>query len=86
MARSKETKAWAAALRRAVHRESEGKGSPMWLEVIANRVMAAAADGDMQAVKEIGDRLDGKAHQSVDLDAAVSGSFNIVAQEDVKKL
>jgi len=53
-------KDWAEALRRAVHRESDGKGSPKWLEVIANRVVEAAADGDPQAFKEIGDRLDGK--------------------------
>lgn len=53
-------KDWAEALRRAVHRESAGKGSPKWLDVIANKVCEAAADGDAQAFKEIGDRLDGK--------------------------
>ena len=44
-------KDWAEALRRAVHRESAGKGSPKWLEVIADRVVQAAADGDAQAFK-----------------------------------
>lgn len=53
-------KDWADALRRAVHRESAGKGSPKWLDVIANKVCEAAAEGDAQAFKEIGDRLDGK--------------------------
>lgn len=53
-------KDWAEALRRAVHRESDGKGSPKWLDVIANRVVEEAANGDAQAFKEIGDRLDGK--------------------------
>lgn len=60
MAGPKSDKQWSDALRRAVHRESNGKGSPKWLEVIANRVVEAAADGDSQAFKEIGDRLDGK--------------------------
>lgn len=54
------TKDWAAALRRAVHRESAGKGSDKWLDVIANKVCEAAAEGDAQAFKEIGDRLDGR--------------------------
>lgn len=56
-------KDWAEALRRAVHRESAGKGSPKWLDVIAERVCEAAADGDPQAFKEIGDRLDGRPKQ-----------------------
>lgn len=60
-------KDWAQALRRAVHRESEGKGSPKWLDVIANRVVEEAAKGDAQAFKEIGDRLDGKPKTSTEL-------------------
>lgn len=60
-------KDWAEALRRAVHRESAGKGSPKWLDVIANRVVEAAADGDAQAFKEIGDRLDGKPKQQTEV-------------------
>lgn len=56
-------RAWAEALHRAVHRESEGKGSPKWLDVIADRVVAEAAKGDAQAFKEIGDRLDGRPKQ-----------------------
>lgn len=54
------TKHWAEALKRAVHRESDGKGSAKWLDVIAERVCEAAAGGDPQAFKEIGDRLDGR--------------------------
>ena len=61
----KSDKRWADALSRAVHRESDGKGSKKWLEVIADKCVAAAADGDMQAMREIGDRLDGKPSQQV---------------------
>lgn len=57
---NKADKIWTDALRRALHRESNGKGSPKWLEVIADRVVEAAADGDAQAYKEIGDRIEGK--------------------------
>ena len=59
----KSDKAWSDAMRRAVSRESAGKGSPKWLHVIADRVVQLAAEGDMTAVKEIGDRLDGKPAQ-----------------------
>lgn len=62
----KSDKHWSDALRRAVNRESAGKGSPKWLEVIANRCVAEAADGDLQAMREIGDRLDGKPKQSTE--------------------
>lgn len=59
-------KKWAEALDRALHRESAGKGSPRWLEVIADRCVAAAAAGEIAAIKEVGDRIDGKPHQSID--------------------
>lgn len=57
---NKADKIWTDALRRALHRESNGKGSPKWLDVIAERVIESAADGDAQAYKEIGDRIEGK--------------------------
>jgi hypothetical protein len=68
-------KDWADALRRAVHRESAGKGSPKWLDVIANKVVEAAADGDAQAFKEIGDRLDGRPKQTQEVSGPDGGSI-----------
>jgi len=68
-------KDWADALRRAVHRESKGKGSAKWLDVIANRVVEAAADGDAQAFKEIGDRLDGKPKQQTEVSGPDGGAI-----------
>ena len=58
-------KAWAAALKRAVNRESAGKGSAKWLDVIAERVCVDAAGGDNSSFREIGDRLDGKPAQAL---------------------
>lgn len=37
------------------------------LAKIAQRCVEAAIEGDMQAIKEIGDRIDGKAPQSLDV-------------------
>lgn len=70
-------KDWAEALRRAVHRESAGKGTPKWLDVIANRVIEAAADGDAQAFKEIGDRLDGKPKQATEVSGPDGGAIPV---------
>lgn len=36
------------------------------MEVIADRCVALAAEGDLQAMKEVGDRIDGKPKQAVD--------------------
>ena len=84
----KSDKHWADAVKRAVHRESAGRGSPKWLDVIANRVVEAAAGGDIQAIKEIGDRLDGKPTQthahggSDDLPPVGAISVNFVRPDD----
>ena len=67
MSGPKSDKTWSDALKRAMHRESQGKGSPKWLEVIANKCVEMAAGGDLQAMKEVGDRIDGKPKQAVDL-------------------
>lgn len=69
---------WAEALKRAVHRESAGKGSPKWLDKIAERVCEAAADGDSAAFKEIGDRLDGRPKQTTENTHSVEGKLELV--------
>jgi len=45
--------------------------SPDKLSKIADALIAAAEAGDLGAVKEIGDRLDGKAVQQVIMDATI---------------
>jgi hypothetical protein len=39
--------------------------SPNKLRAIAEKLVAKAEEGDMLAIREIADRLDGKAHQTV---------------------
>ena len=45
------------------------------LKAIGKKLISMALDGDMQAIKEIGDRLDGKAVQAVD--ANINHSSNV---------
>jgi hypothetical protein len=56
-------KIWRDALLKAVKEKQEtGKGRQ--LEAIAAALVNAACKGDVAAIREIGDRLDGKPHQS----------------------
>ena len=57
---SSKNKPWSDALRLALL-EDDAK----WLRIIARKVRQMAADGEIQAIREIGDRLDGKPHQSI---------------------
>jgi hypothetical protein len=63
---AKKGKAWADAIRRAVREKYEGEDYEAKLAQLARKLVDAADDGDMAALKEVGDRHDGKAHQSVD--------------------
>ena len=66
-------KPWREALERAVKRRDAGKdGNPQMLEVIADQCVSDAVDGSIAAIKEIGDRLDGKPAQAVDVAVAVA--------------
>jgi hypothetical protein len=42
------------------------------LRVIANQLVTAAEGGDMVAIKEVADRLDGRPNQSHDVDVGVN--------------
>lgn len=72
MAHAKKDKIWGDAIRRAVAREVEIeeagiKRKVQWINVLADQLVRAASEGDMVAMKEVGERLDGKPHQSIDM-------------------
>lgn len=71
----KSDKLWADAVRLAVHREGEdGDGKKRKrLSIIADKLARAAMDGDMQAIKEIGDRLDGRPAQAMQVTGSGEG-------------
>ena len=49
--------------------------------MIADRVVKAAADGDAQAVKEIGDRLDGRPKLQASVDTQVTLSVTHLGKD-----
>ena len=64
---------WANTLRRAVV-----QADPQRLRRIAEAMLNKAEEGDMNAIKEMGDRLDGKVNQTIS--APDGGPAVIVAQ------
>jgi len=67
MAGNKQEKIWADAVKRAVHRRLDDvEGKPRKLEHLADKLVGRALDGEVSALKEIGDRLDGRSTQQID--------------------
>lgn len=58
-------KQWASAIQRAL--EKRGVSRVEALDALAEKLLLKAEEGDMGALKELGDRLDGKPAQSVTL-------------------
>ncbi len=56
---------WRDAIERAVARAVTGKVDYAKLDELADQLIAVASAGDIQALKEIGDRLDGKPAQAL---------------------
>lgn len=73
---STKPKIMADALILALNREAED-GKSKKLAQIAERLVELAAEGDVQAIREVFDRVDGKPHQSMDVDAAVVGELRM---------
>ena len=68
---------WADTIRRAVV-QSDGER----LRRIAEALLTKAEDGDMTAIKELGDRLDGKANLSVDLKGGLEITQKVIKWSD----
>lgn len=62
-------KPWREAIERALKRRQT---DPQAIDKAADKLVDACLEGDMEAIKILGDRLDGKPHQSMDVDAVVT--------------
>ncbi len=72
---AKSDKLWRDALMRAVKRQIDGDVHA--LERLADKTVAKGLEGDMAAIKEIGDRLDGRAHQGIAITGEDGGPISI---------
>ena len=66
---AKSDKLWRDAIMLAVNRLSKD-GKTKHLYILADRLVLKAASGDVAAIREVGDRLDGKPAQSIGLGQA----------------
>lgn len=73
---NRKNKPWADALQRAMARYKGGKENA--LNLIADQTVEAAVNGEQWAIKEIGDRTDGKPTQSVDAKVEASLTVEII--------
>ena len=78
---TKSDKIWADAVRKAVHeygesKDANGKAKKIrHLNQLARQLVKSGLNGDMQALKEIGDRLDGRPNQSSDVNLNVKSDI-----------
>jgi hypothetical protein len=83
----KPDKLWTDALRIAVM-ESAGDGDRRKLRAMADKIVELALDGDIQAIKEIGDRLEGKPAQRTEIVGDDGGpvEFEDVSTKELARL
>lgn len=62
-------KVWSAAINRALERRQPADARVKAIDELADKLLSLCADGDLAALKELGDRLDGKPAQVVVGDA-----------------
>lgn len=67
------SKRWQMAIERALEKRSSRKEELDALDELAEKLLAKCDEGDLSALKELGDRLDGKSSQSVEHSGADGG-------------
>ena len=74
-------KMWHGAIMRALERRGGGDKLAA-LDLLAEKLLDAVADGDLPAIKELGDRIDGKPKQQVELSGDAE---NPVTIQEIKR-
>lgn len=62
---ARNAKRWQSAITRALAKISEGQGVEAGLDKLADQLVLAASKGEQWALKEVGERLDGKPAQII---------------------
>jgi hypothetical protein len=73
---------WADAINKALCQSRDGK--PAKLRALAEKLVDQALEGDMTAMKEMGDRVDGKALASIEVKGDISLSDMTVEALNVR--
>lgn len=67
---------WRSAIDKALSNRCKSDGQKA-LVAIAEQMLQKADEGDMTAIKELGDRMDGRPHQSTSLEGPNGGPVQI---------
>jgi hypothetical protein len=67
-------KVWSAAIERALERRLSHRQPA--LDELADKLISMALEGDLGAIREFGDRMEGKPKQSTDITAIVDATVN----------
>ena len=78
-------KVWSLAIERAVKKRFGKKETLDALEELALKLLENCEKGDLPALKELGDRLEGKPTQTIQ-GTGENGSFNITFTRDDSKV
>lgn len=74
-------KVWSAAVERALDRRVPADKRIKAIDELADKLLDLCMDGDLNALKELGDRLEGKVQQRVELagdpDAPLGGKWEV---------
>lgn len=82
---SLDNRMWRNAIRRAVIQGQAGDQPGQVLREIADKLVDMARGGDINAMREIGDRLDGKAVQSTEISGPDGGPVEVAQRPQVTK-
>lgn len=80
----KENRAWSEAIKRAVARRGNGK-QDRGLNRLADKLLDKVEEGDMAAIREFGDRYDGKVPQAIE-GTGEGGAIVITVTHDDKSV
>ena len=73
-------KVWADGIRRAIRENVDGEDFEAKVATLARAVVLKALEGDQQAYKEIGDRLDGRPAQALEHSGPDGGPVETVTR------
>ena len=71
-------------LERLLQQQAPGDSGKTWASVIAESLLRQAAKGDVRAISELANRIEGKPLQAVDLDLNSSSEIETMTDEELK--
>jgi hypothetical protein len=80
-------KVWRAAIERALERRSQSRADGIKeIDALADQLIALVAKGDITAIKEFGDRIDGKPAQAIIGGGADDPAIKVVGRIELVEL